>query len=152
MNHDKAYFTKLQQDNFIERGFDIIVKQNNEHLGVCGPRIYYGMTHEARVWPSVRYVSTGIVLEHLGTNMTIQELASKREDSVILSCNEKSLQTLTIGGWTIELCKYNREQVLEFLRKKGFKCEDPKRVWNPFLMVTITFRPIRRWMKRLVIY
>lgn len=49
MKHDKAYFTKLQQDNFIERGFDIIVKQNNEHLGVCGPRIYYGMTHEVRV-------------------------------------------------------------------------------------------------------
>ena len=125
MNHDKAYFTKLQQDNFIERGFDIIVKQNNEHLGVCGPRIYYGMTHEARVWPSVRYVSTGIVLEHLGTNMTIQEPASPREDSVILFCNEKSLQTLTIGGWTIELIKYNREQVLEFLRKKGIKFEDP---------------------------
>ena len=57
--------------------------------------------------------------------MTIQEPASKREDSVILFCNEKSHQTLTIGGWTIELCKYNREQVLEFLRKKGIKFEDP---------------------------
>lgn len=125
MKHDKAYFTKLQQGNVIERSFDIIVRQNNEHLGVCGPRIYYGMTREARVWPSVRYVSTGIVLDHLGTNMTIQEPASPREDSVLLFCNKKSHQTLTIGGWTIDLSKYNREQVLDFLKKKGIKFEDP---------------------------
>ena len=125
MKHDQAYFTKLQIDNFIERGFDIIVRQNNEHEGVCGPRIYYGMTHEVRAWPSVRCVSTGIMLEHLGTDTTIQEPASKREDSVVLFCNEKSLQTLTVGGWTIELSKYSREQVLDFLRKKGLKIEDP---------------------------
>ena len=48
MNHDQAYFTKLQIDNFVERGFDIIVRQNDEHTGLYGPRIYYGMTHEVR--------------------------------------------------------------------------------------------------------
>lgn len=126
MNHDQAYFTKLQIDNFIERGFDIIVRQNNEREGLCGPRIYYGMTHEVRVWPSVHYIPTGIFLEHLGTDTTIREPESKREDSVILFCNEKSLQTLTVGGWTIELSKYSREQVLDFLRKKGLKIEDPE--------------------------
>ena len=125
MNHDQAYFTKLQIDNFIERGFDIIVRQNDEHEGVSGPRIYYGMTHEVRARPSVRGVSTGIFLEHLGTDTTIREPGSGREDGVVLFCNEKSLQTLTVGGWTIELCKYSREQVLEFLRKKGLKIEDP---------------------------
>ena len=61
MNHDQAYFTDLQIDNFIERGFDIIVRQNNEHTGLCGPRIYYGMTHEVRVWPSVHCIPTGIL-------------------------------------------------------------------------------------------
>ena len=125
MNHDQAYFTGLQIDNFIERGFDIIVRQNNEHTGQCGPRIYYGMTHEVRVWPSVRYVSTGIYLERLGTDATVREPGSGREDGVVLFCNEKSLQTLTVGGWTIELSKYSREQVLDFLRKKGLKIEDP---------------------------
>ncbi len=125
MNHDQAYFTKLQIDNFIERGFDIIVRQNDEHEGVSGPRIYYGMTHEVRARPSVRGVSTGIFLEHLGTDTTIREPGSGREDGVVLFCNEKSLQTLTIGGWTIELSKYSREQVLDFLRKKGLKIEDP---------------------------
>lgn len=125
MKHDQAYFTKLQIDNFIERGFDIIVRQNNEYEGVCGPRIYYGMTHEVRAWPSVRYVPTGIFLKHLGTDMTIREPGSGREDGVVLFCNEKSLQTLTVGGWTIELSKYSREQVLDFLRKKGIKIEDP---------------------------
>ena len=73
MNHDQAYFTELQINNFIERGFDIIVRQNNEHTGLCGPRIYYGMTHEVRAWPSVRYIPTGIFLEHLGTDTTIRE-------------------------------------------------------------------------------
>lgn len=125
MNHDQAYFTKLQIDNFIERGFDIIVRQNNEHMGLCGPRIYYGMTHEVRVWPSVRCIPTGIFLVHLGTDTTIQEPGSVREDGVVLFCNEKSLQTLTVGGWTIELSKYSREQVLDFLHKKGLKIEDP---------------------------
>ena len=126
MNHDQAYFTKLQIDNFIERGFDIIVRQNNEHTGLCGPRIYYGMTHEVRVRPSVRCVPAGIFLEHLGTDTTIREPGSGREDGVILFCDEKSLQTLTVGGWTIELNKYSREQVLDFLRKKGLKIEDPE--------------------------
>ena len=84
------------------------------------------MTHEVRVWPSVHYIPTGIFLEHLGTDTTIREPESKREDSVILFCNEKSLQTLTVGGWTIELSKYSREQVLDFLRKKGLKIEDPE--------------------------
>lgn len=125
MNHDQAYFTKLQIDNFIERGFDIIVRQNNEHMGLCGPRIYYGMTHEVRVWPSVRCIPTGIFLVHLGTDTTIREPKSGREDGVVLFCNEKSLQTLTVGGWTIELSKYSREQVLDFLHKKGLKIEDP---------------------------
>ena len=125
MNHDQAYFTGLQIDNFIERGFDIIVRQNNEHTGLRGPRIYYGMTHEVRVRPSVRCISTGIFLEHLGTDTTIREPGSGREDGVVLFCNEKSLQTLTVGGWTIELCKYSREQVLDFLRKKGLRIEDP---------------------------
>lgn len=125
MNHDQAYFTELQIDNFIERGFDIIVRQNNEHTGLCGPRIYYGMTHEVRAWPSVRYIPTGIFLEHLGTDTTIREPESGRENSIVLFCNEKSLQTLTVGGWTIELSKYSREQVLEFLRKKGLKIEVP---------------------------
>lgn len=125
MNHDQAYFTELQIDNFIERGFDIIVRQNNEHTGLCGPRIYYGMTHEVRVRPSVRCVPAGIFLEHLGTDTTIREPGSGREDGVVLFCDEKSLQTLTVGGWTIELNKYSREQVLDFLRKKGLKIEDP---------------------------
>ena len=125
MNHDQAYFTELQIDNFIERGFDIIVRQNNEHTGLCGPRIYYGMTHEVRVRPSVRCVPAGIFLEHLGTDTTIREPGSGREDGVVLFCDEKSLQTLTVGGWTIELSKYSREQVLDFLRKKGLKIEDP---------------------------
>ena len=126
MNHDQAYFTKLQIDNFIERGFDIIVRQNNEREGLCGPRIYYGMTHEVRVWPSVHYIPTGIFLEHFGTDAAIREPGSGRENGVVLFCNEKSLQTLTISGWTIELCKYSREQVLDFLRKKGLKFEDPE--------------------------
>ena len=125
MNHDQAYFTGLQIDNFIERGFDIIVRQNNEHTGQCGPRIYYGMTHEVRVWPSVRHVSTGIYLERLGTDATVREPGSGCEDGIVLFCNEKSLQTLTVGGWTIELSKYSREQVLDFLRKKGLRIEDP---------------------------
>ena len=126
MNHDQAYFTKLQIDNFIERGFDIIVRQNNEHTGLCEPRIYYGMTHEVRAWPSVRCIPTGIFLEHLGTDTTIREPGSGRENGVVLFCNEKSLQTLTVGDWTIELSKYSREQVLDFLRKKGLKIEDPE--------------------------
>ena len=125
MNHDQAYFTKLQIDNFIERGFDTIVRQNNEQTGLCGPRIYYGMTHEVHAWPSVRCIPTGIFLEHLGTDTTIREPGSGRENGVVLFCNEKSLQTLTVGGWTIELSKYSREQVLDFLRKKGLKIEDP---------------------------
>lgn len=125
MNHDQAYFTGLQIDNFIERGFDIIVRQNNEHTGLCGPRIYYGMTHEVRVRPSVRHVSTGIYLERLGTDATVREPGSGREDGVVLFCDEMSLQTLTVGGWTIELSKYSREQVLDFLRKKGLRIEDP---------------------------
>ena len=125
MNHDQAYFTGLQIDNFIERGFDIIVRQNNDHTGLCGPRIYYGMTHEVRVRPSVRCIPAGIFLERLGTDTTIREPGSGREDGVVLFCNEKSLQTLTVGGWTIELSKYSREQVMDFLRKKGLKIEDP---------------------------
>ena len=121
----KTAYTELQCQNFIERGYDIIIRQNHEHKGISGPTIYYGMTHEVKVWPSVRYVSTGILLENLTTNWTVQKPEIGRDNEVILFCNPRSLQTLTVGETTISLKDYNRDQVLDFLRKKGIKFEDP---------------------------
>lgn len=125
MKHDQNYFTKLQIANFIERGFDIIVRQNDDHKEVGYSRIYYGMTHEVSVWPSVRYFHDGLMLDHLGTDATIRVSDCGRNDSTILQCNKKSRQTLTIGNLTIKLCNYTRDQVLDLFRKKGIKIEDP---------------------------
>ena len=112
--HKKDYTVQYAK-NFAEHSYNLVA------ICVCGPRIYYGMIHEVEAQPHIRYVSTGIGLFNLVSDQTIHTDEQARNKSTILFCNPKSRQELTINGWTIALCKYNREQVLEFIKKFGIK-------------------------------
>lgn len=119
----KTDSTELQCANFNIRGYDIVVEQyrNGEPRETMGPNRYYGMTHEVRYLPNVRYVSTGILLENLVTDWEVMSNTAKRRDQTILFCNPKSTQTLTVQGWTIDLRRYTRDEVLKFLKARGLK-------------------------------
>lgn len=118
--HKKDYTVQYAK-NFAEHSFNLVVHEHNESISVYGPRIYYGMIHEVVVQPNVRYVSTGIGLFNLVSDKTIHTDDPARKKSTILFCNPSSRQELTINGWTIALSKYNREQVLDFIKKFGIK-------------------------------
>lgn len=135
MKKEKKDYLELNCQNFTERGFNIIINQHKDkdRHGQMGPMKYYGRIHEVKCSPNVRYVSTGLVLSNLQPWYEFDngEQLDERigEDSVILFCNPESTQTLTITGvtsFTIDLSVYNREQVLDFLQKKGIKFEDPE--------------------------
>lgn len=126
MKKQKPDYTELHCKNFLERGYNIVLTEfkNGRPEGVCGPSKYYGMVHEVVTWPSVRYVSTGLCLQNLVTEYEVYNGKPERKDFTILFCNPKSTQKLTVNGWTLDLSRYNREQVMEFLRKQGVTIED----------------------------
>lgn len=90
---------------------------------MCGPIKRYGMIHEVVTWPSVRYVPTGLCLQNLASEYEVYNGKAERKDFTILFCNPKSTQKLTVNGWTLDLSRYNRDQVMEFLQKQGVKFE-----------------------------
>lgn len=125
MKKQKPDYTELQCKNFLERGYNIVLTQfkNGRPEGVCGPTKRYGMIHEVVTWPSVRYVPTGLCLQNLVSEYEVYNGKAERKDFTILFCNPKSTQKLTVNGWTLDLSRYNRDQVMEFLRKQGVKIE-----------------------------
>ena len=121
----KTDYTELQCKNFLERGYNIVLTQwkDGRPEDVYGPNKYYGMSHEVSIWPSVRYVPTGLCIQNLVTDFDVYNGQAEREDFTILFCNPKSKQKLTVNGWTLDLSRYNRDQVMDFLRKHGLKVE-----------------------------
>lgn len=126
----KKDFTKLQCDNFMERSYNVIVDQFNggDRHGSVGPSKYYGILHEIDVCPTVRYVSTGILLRNLTTDWHYLSNKIPRNQEVILFCNPSSTQILTINGITLDLSRYDRKKVLEILKDQGFVFSDPEEV------------------------
>ena len=121
----KIDYAELQRKNELEHSFNIILVQfkNGRPEGVCGPAKYYGKVNETSIYPFVRYVPTGLYIQNLVADYDVYKDNPKREDGRILFCNPKSKQKLTVNGWTLDLSRYNREQVIEFLKKQGLKIE-----------------------------
>lgn len=125
MKNQKPNYTELQHKNSLEHSFNIILMQfkNGRPEGVCGPAKYYGKVNNVVIWQFVRYVSTGLYIQNLVADYNVYKDNPKQDDGCILFCNPKSTQKLTVNGWTLDLSRYNREQVMEFLQKQGIKIE-----------------------------
>ncbi len=105
----------LNNRRYAESSYDFKVDFGKPHG--LKPQFIYGTLCNMQVYPNVRYCPNAIVVADISTVMQGTGEFKSKDDIMIWCGTDKEPGIMKMGNITIDLTKYTKEKVVEFLKR-----------------------------------